>query len=83
MAETTRAAEPARDSIVKEFEWAITELQKVTEELHIRLAPVTRPSCPSDNLSANKEPVSEVRSRLQDLHATTSALRALIERLEV
>lgn len=71
-----------RTSIVKEFEWAITDLQTVVEELHVRLVPVTR-SEPEAMLSDVIIPSSEARSRLHDLQATTASLRALLNRLEV
>lgn len=72
-----------RPSIIKEFEWSITDLQKVVEELHSRLLPVTRNE-PSAPLAAEIiEPNSEARSRLHDLQLTTASLRSLISRLEV
>lgn len=71
-----------RTSIIKEFEWAITDLQKVTEELHVRLQPVTR-SEPEAMTEDRVIGVSEVRTRLHDLQLTTAALRSLLSRLEV
>lgn len=72
-----------RPSIIKEFEWSITELQKVVEELYGRLSPVTR-SEPETMLNETAlPPSSEARSRLHDLQDTTASLRSLISRLEV
>lgn len=72
-----------RQSIIKEFEWAITDLQKTVEELHVRLVPVTSPAFPDDTLSDPLPPSSEARSRLHDLQGTTASLRGLLNRLEV
>lgn len=71
-----------RPSIIKEFEWAITDLQKVTEELHVRLEPVTR-SEPAEMQDDRVLGTSEARTRLHDLQLTTASLRGLISRLEV
>lgn len=71
-----------RPSIIKEFEWSITDLQKTVEELHVRLAPITRVE-PEGILSDVIAPTSEVRSRLHDLQGTTASLRSLISRLEI
>lgn len=72
-----------RQSIIKEFEWSITELQEVVEELHIRLVPVTRSESTVDMLGEKIIPTSEARSRLHDLQGTTASLRSLLARLEV
>lgn len=72
-----------RPSIIKEFEWSITELQKTVEELFVRLSPVTRSEADSSVLDAPVAPTSEARSRLHDLQGTTASLRGLLNRLEV
>lgn len=72
-----------RESIVKEFEWAITDLQKVVSELAIRLQPVL---VPKELVDADGVPMAEpspVRQRLYDLQATTGNIRGLLARLEV
>lgn len=72
-----------RQSIVKEYEWAVTDLQAVVAELTARLQPVLRPLDPENNAPGPMPPISEHRQRLHDLAVTTGALRGLLDRLEV
>lgn len=87
MAYTTAIQEksPERESIIKEFEWAITEHQSVVAELAMRLDPILRPSEPPKIAGPDSPPMlnSQVRSRLYDLHSLTGSLRDLLNRLEV
>lgn len=72
-----------RQSIIKEFEWSITDLQAVVEELHARLSPVTRNETDANAPGDSVIPTSDARARLHDLQGTTASLRSLISRLEV
>lgn len=72
-----------RPSIIKEFEWAITDLQSVVEELYSRLAPVVRREPESDPPSEVIIPTSDARANLYALQGSTGSLRSLISRLEV
>lgn len=72
-----------RQSIIKEFEWSITDLQNVVEELYGRLSPVVRSEPEAMATSDAVIPSSDARARLHDLQGTTAALRSLISRLEV
>lgn len=76
-------AVPDRQSIIKEYEWAIVELDKVIDELAVRLSPVLTPyyADPSDCDPAPD--TSEARARLMHLHGLISTLRLVIDRLEV
>lgn len=76
-------SQPDRQSIVKEFEWAVTDLQMALAELHERLLPVLRPEPPIASDSQPEPPVSEARQRLRDLQRSTAGIRFLLERLEV
>lgn len=79
----TTSVAPERNSIVKEYEWAITDLQVVVAEMTVRLQPVLAP-VPLNDESVDPAPsMSEARARLIDLHGTTAQLRSLLDRLEV
>lgn len=80
----TSSGHAERESIVKEFEWAITDLQQVVAELGNRLIPVMRPAPPTP--AGNDSPeqvVSTARQRLTDLHKTTGVLRTFLDLIEV
>lgn len=81
---TTGAMTGERSSIVKEYEWAVTDLQVVVAELGDRLGPILVPDM-SDKQPGGEpmQAVSEARGRLMDLQLTTARIRALISRLEV
>lgn len=83
IAESAMKITEDRPSIVKEFEWAITDLQNVVEELHGQLIPVTKNEPIPDMAVTDVVATSEARSRLHDLQGTTALLRSLISRLEV
>lgn len=72
-----------RQSIIKEFEWAITDLQNVVAELYERLVPVTKNEPIEGLLVTDVVATSDARIRLHDLQGTTASLRSLISRLEV
>lgn len=82
--QTITSAEPDRGQIVKEFEWAITDLEKVVDELRARLSPIMMPPTLTDErLSEPRGPVSDARGRLMDLHRVTAVLRETLGLLEV
>lgn len=74
-----------RESIVKEFEWATTELDSIVSELTQRLGPILAPSY-DDKVSGMSDPMPEVspaRSQLHNLHAQIARIRWILDRLEV
>lgn len=75
---------PDRQSIVKEYEWAITDIDAALKELFSRLEPVLDPSYPdgcADGVPT--PPVSEARSRLHHLQGLAASVRGITARLEV
>ncbi len=77
-----QAASPDRESIVKEFEWATTDMDKVLGDLSNRLQPLLRPDDRKEG-SEPMPPVSPIRSQLHKIHAQAAYLRMILDRLEV
>lgn len=81
---TRKIVAPNRQSIVTEYELAITDLDSALTELFDRLDPVLVPSYPDPGTDcAPEQAVSEARSRLHHLQGLGDSVRSITARLEV
>lgn len=79
----TAGTTPDRQSIIKEYEWAITDLDAALTELFDRLDPVLTPDYPDSVEGVPTPEVSTARYRLHHLQGLTVSVRAITDRLEV